>query len=119
MTPARVADLNGWYNAPVVFDTSGTDATSGVSDSNCTVDYNYTAPDGTGLTRNGSCTDNAGNVGNGTSAAFKFDDSGPAVMIVTPPAGAAYALNQPVAADYSAAMRPRGCNPAWAPRPMA
>jgi hypothetical protein len=77
VTPARLPDLAGWYNMPVAFDTTGTDATSGVSDANCTADYNYTGPDGSGLIRSGSCTDNAGNVGNGTSAAFNFDDTDP------------------------------------------
>jgi hypothetical protein len=60
VTPARAADYAGWYNAPVVFDTAGSDSTSGVSDANCSLNYNYTGPDGTGLTRSGSCTDNAG-----------------------------------------------------------
>jgi hypothetical protein len=77
VTPDRDPDQNGWYNAPVTFDTVGTDATSDVSDANCAVDQSYTGPDGTGLTVNGSCTDNAGNVGNGTSTAFDFDDTNP------------------------------------------
>jgi hypothetical protein len=77
VTPARVPDVGTWYNAPVIFNTAGTDATSGVVDTNCTADYNYTGPDGTGLTRNGSCTDNAGNIGNGTSAAFDYDATKP------------------------------------------
>ena len=83
VTPARPADHNGWYNAPVVFDTAGTDATSGVSDANCTANQTYTGPDGTGKTVSGSCTDDAGNIGNGTSAAFDFDDTNP-VVTVTP-----------------------------------
>ena len=81
VTAARPADFGGWYNAPVTFDTAGTDATSGVSDGNCTADQNYTGPDGDPLTVSGSCTDNAGNVGNGTSAAFKFDDTNPSVTV--------------------------------------
>jgi hypothetical protein len=91
VTPARAADYAGWYNAPVVFDTAGSDSTSGVSDANCSLNYNYTGPDGTGLTRSGSCTDNAGNVGNGISTAFKFDDTNPTVALVGGPAnGASY-----------------------------
>jgi hypothetical protein len=76
---ARPADFGTWYNAPVSFNTSGTDGItgSGVSDANCTADQNYTGPDGSALTVNGSCTDNAGNVGNGSSASFNFDDTNP------------------------------------------
>ena len=81
VTPDRTADHNGWYNASVVFDTTGSDATSGVLDANCTANQTYSTPDGTGLTVNGSCTDNAGNVGNGTSAAFDFDDTNPSVTV--------------------------------------
>jgi hypothetical protein len=101
VTPARVPDVGTWYNAAVVFDTAGTDATSGVSDANCTANYNYTAPDGTGLTRNGSCTDNAGNVGNGTSAAFDFDDTNPSISIIAPANAGSYILNAAVASSYS------------------
>lgn len=86
VTPARGPDLAGWYNAPVVFNTAGTDATSGLIDTNCSVDLNYTSPDGTGLTVNGSCTDNAGNVGNGTSAAFDFDNTNPGITWIGGPA---------------------------------
>ena len=75
VTPTRSPDHNGWYNAPVYFDTTGSDDTSGVA--SCSALQTYTTPDGMGLTVNGSCTDNAGNVGNGTSAVFKFDDTDP------------------------------------------
>ena len=93
VTPGRGPDFGGWYNAPVVFDTAGTDGTgSGVSDANCSADHNYTGPDGTGLTRSGSCTDNAGNVGNGVSAAFKFDDTDPTVTVTGVANGASYTL---------------------------
>jgi len=81
VTPDRAPDHNGWYSAPVVFDTAATDATSGVDDANCSLDQTYSGPDGTGLTVSGSCTDNAGNVGNGTSAAFKYDATAPVVTV--------------------------------------
>jgi hypothetical protein len=51
-------DHNGWYNSPVDIVFQGTDGTSGIADCS-TVSYN--GPDGTGLTVDGSCTDNAGN----------------------------------------------------------
>ncbi len=81
VTPERGPDHNGWYNSAVVFDTAATDATSGVDDANCSLDQTYSGPDGTGLTVSGSCTDNAGNVGNGTSAAFKYDATAPVVTV--------------------------------------
>jgi hypothetical protein len=87
VTPTRGPDQNGWYNAPVNFDTAGTDATSGVSDGNCTADQNYTGPDGTGFIVGGSCTDNAGNTSNGSSAAFNFDDTNPTLAWNGGPAG--------------------------------
>ena len=31
VTPDRVPDHNGWYNHAVIFDTDGTDATSGIA----------------------------------------------------------------------------------------
>jgi hypothetical protein len=94
VTPARGVDYGTWYNAPVVFDTTGTDATSGVSDANCSVDDSYTGPDGSGLTVNGSCTDNAGNVGTGTSTAFDFDDTNPTITFVSRlPAANGYGWN--------------------------
>ena len=81
VTPDRAPDHNGWYSAPVVFDTAATDATSGVDDANCSLDQTYSGPDGSGLTVSGSCTDNAGNVGNGISAAFNYDATAPVVTV--------------------------------------
>jgi hypothetical protein len=80
--------MNGWYNHAVTFDTNGTDGTSGIQ--SCDPDQNYTAPDGIGLTVSGSCTDNAGNVGNGSSVAFKFDDTIPTTSITFPLNGGSY-----------------------------
>ena len=59
VTPDRVPDHNGWYNHAVIFDTDGTDATSGIASRDPNQTYND--PDGTGLTVSGQCTDNAGN----------------------------------------------------------
>ena len=84
VTPDRGPDHNGWYNAAVTFDTDGSDDTSGID--GCDADQEYTAPDGTNLTVSGDCTDQAGNVGTGTSAAFDFDDTDPSVT-VTPDRG--------------------------------
>jgi hypothetical protein len=75
-TLARAADHNGWYNAPVGYSFSGTDATSGIDNSSCS-SGTYSGPDGTGLTVSGSCADNAGNSANGSSPAFKYDATKP------------------------------------------
>src|SRR5260370_14064794 len=54
----RVADHNGWYNAPVGWTTTGADATSGID---LCSSGTYSGPDGTGLLVSGRCTDKAGN----------------------------------------------------------
>ena len=79
VTPDRVPDHNGWYNHAVIFDTDGTDATSGIA--SCDPNQTYNDPDGTGPTVSGQCTDNAGNTGTGTSAAFDYDDSAPTITL--------------------------------------
>ena len=72
----RVADHNGWYNAPVGHTTTGTDATSGIA--TCS-SGTYSGPDGTGLSVSGTCSDNAGNSsGPAASALFKYDNTDPA-----------------------------------------
>lgn len=82
VTAQRATDANGWYNHPVEFTTTGDDGTSGLA--SCTAGQNYTGPDGTGLTVAGSCTDMAGNVGDGTSSAFDYDGASPtAILSVT------------------------------------
>lgn len=82
VTPERSPDYNGWYNESVNFTTAGDDGTSGIDF--CTASQSYTGPDGTGLTVSGSCTDKAGNVGDGVSDAFKYDGTAPtAVLSVT------------------------------------
>jgi hypothetical protein len=78
VTPDRVPDHNGWYNAAVAFTASGTDATS---DIDACESSSYPGPDGSALTTTRSCTDNAGNTGSGTSAPFDFDDTDPSVSL--------------------------------------
>src|SRR5918997_527946 len=75
--PARNPDHNGWYNRPVGITFTGQDAMSEI-DSCSTVPYN--GPDGTGLTVNGTCTDNAGNESAPvSSSAYKYDSTTPNV----------------------------------------
>ena len=75
ITPDRPADHNGWYNDAVTFTNPGTDATSGIA--SCTTPADYSTPDSGSASVSASCTDNAGNVGNG-SFGFKYDATKPA-----------------------------------------
>ena len=79
VTASRSPDVNGWYNHAVTFTPSGADAASGVA--SCQAAVVYASPDGSGLTVTRTCTDNAGNTGTGTSAAFQFDRTGPTVTV--------------------------------------
>jgi len=73
--PARAADHNGWYTSSVNIDFNGNDATSGID--SCT-SSTYSGPDGTNLTVNGTCTDEAGNQSNPVaSSAFNYDATAP------------------------------------------
>jgi hypothetical protein len=75
-TPSRGPDHNGWYNHAVTFSFSGTDATSGID--TCDPDDTYNGPDGTNLTVDGTCTDNAGNTSEpGVSDSFDYDGTAP------------------------------------------
>jgi hypothetical protein len=72
-TPARVPDVNGWYNHSVGLSWSGSDATSGIA--SCTT-APYSGPDSATASALGSCSDQAGNV---ASASFplKYDATAP------------------------------------------
>jgi hypothetical protein len=87
-TLERVSDHNGWYNAPVGWTTTGTDATSLIG--SCSTGT-YSGPDGTGLTVSGTCTDQAGNEsGSASSAEFKYDNTDPTVSVTGVSHGATY-----------------------------
>jgi hypothetical protein len=76
---ARGPDANGWYNHPVGYGVSGTDATSGIA--SC-ASGSYGGPDTGGTTVGGTCTDNAGNVSaSATSSSFKYDSTPPSVSV--------------------------------------
>lgn len=84
----RVPDSNGWYNKPIGFTVSGSDATSGVA--SCDTLSDYSGPDGDALSVSATCTDNAGNVGSG-SFEFKYDATPPTITWINGPAdGASY-----------------------------
>jgi hypothetical protein len=77
--PNRTPDHNGWYNHAVDVVFTGSDATSDI-DSCSTV--TYSGPDGTSLSVNGSCTDNAGNTSATVpSSVFKLDKTGPSAAL--------------------------------------
>jgi hypothetical protein len=96
---ARGPDSNGWYNHPVSYSVSGSDATSGIA--SC-ASGSYAGPDTGGTTVRGTCTDRAGNVSSGSaSASFKYDSTPPSVSVSLargPDSNGWY--NHPV--DYSA-----------------
>ncbi|MGH9909529.1 MAG: immunoglobulin-like domain-containing protein, partial [Nitrososphaerales archaeon] len=78
LTPDRLPDYNGWYNSPVTFTVSGTDA-SGIA--SCDQPIVYLTPDSFTASVTGSCTDNAGNVGS-ASTTFQFDDTAPVITLI-------------------------------------
>lgn len=75
-TPSRAADANGWFNQPVSFSFSGSDATSGIA--SCTV-ASYNGPDSGSASVAGTCRDNSGNVSAAGSSALKYDATAPSV----------------------------------------
>jgi hypothetical protein len=80
-TPARPPDDNGWYNHPVVFTFSGTDALSGIG--SCTTET-YSGPDSTSASVTGTCTDLAGNVAT-KSVLLRYDATPPNLAVVGNP----------------------------------
>jgi hypothetical protein len=85
-TLGRGADQNNWYNHPVGWATTGSDATSGIDASTCS-SGTYAGPDTRGAKVTGTCADNAGNVSApADSALFNYDN--------TPPTSVATALNR-------------------------
>jgi hypothetical protein len=74
-TPDHAANANGWFNSPVTFHFTGTDATSGVAQ--CDTAAPYSTPDNATASVSGTCTDNAGNVSDAAPHAFKYDATAP------------------------------------------
>ena len=74
-TPARGPDANGWYNHPVAFGFSGTDATSGIA--GCS-SPSYGGADGSSVSVTGTCTDVAGNTSS-VAVSFKYDATPPTI----------------------------------------
>lgn len=70
---------DSWYRTPPAFTATGVDAISGPV--GCSRQGTYAGPDGTDLAASHSCTDAAGNPGQGTSAKFKLDRAAPDVRV--------------------------------------
>ena len=75
-TPARGPDANGWYTSPVGVSFSGTDGISGIASCSSAT---YSGPESASGSVNGTCTDNAGNVGSGSYGSLKYDATAPTV----------------------------------------
>ena len=76
----RAPDANGWYDAPVGWTTTGTDAVSGIAA--CT-SGTYSGPDTANASVAGSCTDAAGNSTDAAPVSFPYDATAP-VTTATP-----------------------------------
>ena len=92
MTPSRPADHDGWWNHPVSFAFTASDATSGIA--GCDT-VSYAGPDGDAAPVSGGCRDVAGN---SSSAAFpiRYDATPPSIR-----PGKARAGNARVTIDWS------------------
>lgn len=102
-SPSRAPDQNGWYNAPVAVTGSGSDPSPGSGLAGCS-GGTYSGPDSASASATITCSDNAGNSASGTSASFKYDDTGPSVSGAAP-ARAPDAngwYNRPVAVSFTA-----------------
>jgi hypothetical protein len=88
-TPSRPPDHDGWYNHPVGFTFSGTDATSGIS--SC-ANIRYAGPDSAGFALTGFCADRAGNVAR-LAVPFRYDSRPPALDAGAVPGDAVVALH--------------------------
>ena len=99
-TPARAANGNGWYSAPIGVTFTGTDPVAGVA--TCSASKTYSGPDNAAAEVGGSCTDAAGNVGN-KILGLKYDATAPQAK-ATPAraAGATGWYTAPVAVGFTA-----------------
>ncbi|MGB2874691.1 MAG: hypothetical protein WBB76_04365 [Gaiellaceae bacterium] len=84
-TPERAPDANGWFNHPVSFSFSGTDAGSGIA--GCS-QVSYAGPDNQNAAVTGTCQDKAGNEGSATFP-LRYDATPPTLGKVTVTSGTA------------------------------
>lgn len=83
VSPDRAPDTgtNGWYNHPVTFTFTSTDAVSGMAP--CPT-VNYSGPESPAASVSSHCTDNAGNASPTAQQALKYDSVKPTVTGATP-----------------------------------
>jgi hypothetical protein len=81
IAPARLPDLNGWYNHPVAVGWRGTDRASGVASCSSLV---YSGPDTGSDSRLGTCTDRAGNMSASVSWVVHYDSTAPGAIAAKP-----------------------------------
>jgi hypothetical protein len=96
-TPSRPPDHHGWYNHPVSFVFSGTDATSGIG--SC-ANIRYAGPNSAGFSLTGFCADRAGNVTT-LAVPFRYDSSPPALNAGADPGDALVALRWRTGGDVA------------------
>ena len=84
LTASGTQGTNGWFLDDVTVKTTGADAISGPV--TCTPDQAQTTETG-GQSFNGSCTNQAGLIGNATSLVVKLDKTNPSVAITSPVSG--------------------------------
>ena len=88
--PARPADHNGWFTAPVDIVFSGQDAFSGVA--SCTT-VHFSGPDGGSIQVNGICTDVAGNASVSAAYFVNYDATAPTISGSRTPGANAFGWN--------------------------
>ncbi len=76
---SRLPDVNGWYNHPVTFSFSGTDAMSGLA--GCTAPT-YAGPGSANASVIGTCTDRAGNVAT-LGVPLRYDSTPPRLDVAS------------------------------------
>jgi hypothetical protein len=82
LSATRTPDANGWYNHPVEFAVSASDAASGVDEPNCDVALPpYSGPDRTGAKVTVTCRDNIGRQSR-KSVTFDYDGTKPSIRVV-------------------------------------
>ena len=70
------ANANGWHNSDVTVSFDGSDALSGIA--SCSADV-VLSSEGSGLSANGRCTDNAGNFSSVGTAGINIDKTAPVI----------------------------------------
>jgi hypothetical protein len=85
--PTRTADFNGWYNHPITWVFTGSDAMSGMEPCTAT----YAGPDSDTAQLTGVCRDRAGNVAT-LSVSFRYHATPPALSLSASPGDGAVSL---------------------------